>query len=67
MPRSITVRRTALLSALTIFAIPEMQAEPSRYAYQWQQTERNAVQQPTELGIGNTRAMQLEPTQRWVF
>ena len=65
MPRSVTMRRTALLAALTAFTIPEMHAEPSHHADQLQQPERK-IMQAVELG-GGSRAIQLEPTQRWVF
>lgn len=64
MPRSLYIRRTALLSALTAFAIPEMHAEPSQHPQQWQQQERHA-QQPVALNNGGP--LRFEPTQRWVF
>ena len=66
MPRSITLRRTALLSAMTAFAIPEMHAQPSDHVHQIQQPDRHVIQ-AAGLNGDRLRAIQLEPTQRWVF
>ena len=66
MPRSVTMRRTALLATLTAFTIPEMHAEPSHQADQLQRPDLKMVQ-AVGLGGGGSRAIQLEPTQRWVF
>jgi len=66
MPRSVTMRRTALLAALTAFTIPEMHAEPSHDAGHLQQPERKMLQ-AVGTGGGGPRSIQLEPTQRWVF
>lgn len=66
MSRSTTMRRTALLSALTAFAIPEMRAEPSHNTHLLQKPERHVIQAQA-LGSGDLRVMQVEPTQRWVF
>ena len=66
MPRSMTLRRTALLSALTAFAIPEMHAQPSDNVHQIPQSDHHVVQAAGLTG-DRLRAIQLEPTQRWVF
>lgn len=66
MSRSTNLRRTALLSALTAFAIPEMHAEPGHRVNQMHQPEQQTMQ-AVGLGHPTVRTMRLEPTQRWVF
>lgn len=66
MSRRATLRRTALLAALTAFAIPEMHAEPSRQAPHLQQSEPQ-LGLPMESGALGSLSMQWAPTQRWVF
>lgn len=66
MSRSIFLRRAALLSALTAFAVPEMHAEPGQQASIPNQAERSLAQ-PIGLSRGGVPAIQVIPTQRWVF
>jgi hypothetical protein len=60
------MRRAALLSALTAFAIPEMHAEPAEQASLSIQSERHMAQ-PVGLSSTGMQDIQVVPTQRWVF